>query len=87
MVGAWRFGTVGLVSVLLASAVLIPAFQLAHPKRPEGALGGSAVALLAITFLGATGASLGWLRLLPGNALGFITTHYFGNRLSHTSEI
>jgi phosphatidate cytidylyltransferase len=70
MVAAWWFGRDGLVVALLTGAILIPAFQLTHPRRPEGALAGTAVALLAVLHLGATGACLGWLRLLPEAPLG-----------------
>jgi phosphatidate cytidylyltransferase len=65
-IAGWWLGARAMLVVVVASAVIIPTIQLSHPRRPEGALGGTAVALLTVVYLGITAGCLGWLRLWPG---------------------
>jgi len=62
LAAAWLAGPAGLLTALVAAAVALPTVQLGHPERPAGGLTGAAVALFAVTYLGTTGACLGWLR-------------------------
>lgn len=70
LLAAWLFGGSGLLIALGCAAVILPAAQLLHPRRPEGALAGVAAGLFVAVYLGFTGACLGWLRQLPDDAWG-----------------
>ncbi len=58
-------GPAGLAVAVAVVVVAAPAFHLAHPKAPEGALAGTAVDVFGILYLGITGACFIWLRTLP----------------------
>ncbi len=70
LAAAWIAGTGGLLISLVAAGLLLPTLQLAHPRRPEGSLAGTAVGLFTVVYLGASGACLGWLRAWPADGLG-----------------
>ena len=55
---------------VLAIVIVLPTLRLAHPRAPQGALGGIAVEVFAIVYLGATTACLGWLLLWPAPPQG-----------------
>jgi phosphatidate cytidylyltransferase len=70
LVTAWTAGLPTFVTTLFAVAMVIPTFQLASPTRPDGALAGTAVALLVPVYLGLGATALGWLRQWPENGWG-----------------
>jgi len=50
-----------------------------HPRSPDGSLNGAAVTAFTVLYLGVTGACLGWLRLVPGDDLGWrLVLLFFG---------
>lgn len=84
LAGAWTLGSDGLLIAAVGSAMVLPTAQLLRPERPKGSLAGSAVGLLAVLYLGLTGASLGWLRQWPGDegaalVLLFLATIWAGD--------
>ena len=62
---AWVGSRDQLLVALFAVALLIPTFQLASPTRPDGALTGTAAALLVPIYIGLGATALGWLRQWP----------------------
>lgn len=78
VVGAsWWFGGTGMLVSLIVSTLLLPLLQLGHSERPQGALGGVAVSLFAVVFLGISAACLGWLRLWPAGDAGIRLLLFF----------
>ncbi len=81
----WLGGGRAFLIVLGAAVIVLPTAQLAHATRPSGAVVGVAAAVLAVAYLGFTGACLGWLRQLPGDAWGprlilfFLATIWVGD--------
>lgn len=71
LTAAWIAGVSGLVASAAGTLLLVPVLQLTHPRRPEGSLAGASITAFAVLYLGVTGACLGWLRLVPGNDLGW----------------
>lgn len=70
LLAAW-FGTIeALLATVFVVALFIPTVQLASPTRPDGALTGTAAALLVPIYLGLGAAALGWLRQWPENSWG-----------------
>ena len=67
---AWAFGGHGLLAAAVFAVLALPTAQLMKPDRPTGSLGGAAVGLLVVLYLGLTGACMGWLRQWPGEAEG-----------------
>ncbi len=70
MAVSWAYGPNALAAAAVAVLVILPTVRLANPRAPEGSLGGVAVESMAILYLGATTACLGWLRLWPGDPTG-----------------
>lgn len=70
LIAAWAGSPAALLATLFAVALLLPTFQLASPTRPEGALTGTAAALLVPIYLGLGAAALGWLRQWPEGSWG-----------------
>ncbi len=60
-------GPVGLAIAVAIVVVAAPAFHLAHPRAPEGALAGTSVDVFGILYLGLTGACFAWLRTMPAD--------------------
>lgn len=58
-------GPAGLAAGMAAVILVMPAWRLAHPRAPRGALAGSAVEVFGILYIGLTGASVLWLRTQP----------------------
>jgi len=77
LAGAWTFGTHGLLIAATVAVLVLPTAQLLQPERPKGSLGGASVGLLAVLYLGLTGACLGWLRQWPGDADGVALLLFF----------
>lgn len=77
LAGSWYWGIPGLTVAAIGSVLILPTVQLAHPKAPEGALSGSAVAVLTVLYIGLCGACLGWLRVLPEGDLGIRLLFFF----------
>jgi len=79
LTAAWTFGTPGLVASVATVLLLVPVLQLPHPRSPDGSLTGAAVTAFTALYLGVTGACLGWLRLVPGDDLGWrLVLLFFG---------
>jgi len=70
LAAAWTGSLGAFMAALFAVAILIPTFQLASPTRPEGALTGTAAALLVPIYLGLGATALGWLRQWPEDGWG-----------------
>jgi phosphatidate cytidylyltransferase len=70
LAASWAAGLTGRAVALGAAVTVLPAAQLARPEAPRGGLSGVAASCLAVTFLGVTGACLGWLRMWPDPGLG-----------------
>ncbi len=70
LAASWTRGVGGLAVAVIAVVVVLPTLRLADPRAPQGALGGIAVEVLAIVYLGATAACLGWLLLWPAPPQG-----------------
>lgn len=85
----WYGGGRAFLVALGAAVLVLPTAQLLHRARPSGALAGSSAAVLAVAYLGFTGACLGWLRLLPGDAWGprlilfFLATIWVGDSAAY----
>jgi phosphatidate cytidylyltransferase len=81
----WIAGAPGLLVAVVSVLLLAPTLQLADPGAPKGGLTGAAVTTLTVLYLGVTTTCLGWLRTLPGDALGwrlvllFLITIWFGD--------
>jgi len=67
---AWTGSLGAFVTVLFGVAIAIPTSQLASPTRPDGALTGTAAALLVPIYLGLGATALGWLRQWPEGSWG-----------------
>lgn len=65
---AWFVGFSGVAIAVAATAILLPAIHLARRDAPEGSLTGVSVATFTVAYMGITGACLGWLRTMPGEA-------------------
>jgi phosphatidate cytidylyltransferase len=77
LVGSWRWGFLGMATMAVATVIIVPAAQLAHPRSPEGSLSGSAVSCTVVLYTGLCGACLGYLRLLPDGDLGIRLLFFF----------
>jgi phosphatidate cytidylyltransferase len=77
LVSSWTWGFSGMAAAAVASVVMLPALQLAHPRAPEGSLAGAAVACFSVLYVGLCGACLGWLRVLPDGDLGIRLLFFF----------
>ncbi len=77
LIGSWGWGATGMAVAALAVVIVLPTAQLGHPKAPEGGLMGTAVAVLAVLYVGLCGACLGWLRVLPEDGLGIRLLFFF----------
>ncbi len=64
---AWTRGPSGLAIAAGAAVIALPTARLARAGSPDGSLGGVAAEMLAIFYLGVTGACFGWLWLWPGD--------------------
>jgi phosphatidate cytidylyltransferase len=65
MAASWSIGPLGFTWAAVATVMVIPTVQLAHPDRPAGSLTGAAVSSFSVLFLGVMAVSLGWIRLWP----------------------
>jgi len=70
LTAAWAGSRDELLVALFAVAMLVPTVQLASPTRPQGALAGTAVALLVPIYIGLGATALGWLRQWPEGSFG-----------------
>ena len=77
MGAGWRWGLGGLALATAVSILGLVTVQLAHPERPAGALSASAVGVFTAVYIGYTAVSLGWIRTLPGDALGIRLLLFF----------
>ncbi len=79
LTAAWITGTPGLMASVATVLLVVPVLQLIHRRSPDGSLAGTAVTAFATLYLGVTGACLGWLRLVPGDDLGWrLVLLFFG---------
>ena len=69
MTASWSLGPIGLAWSVIATVMVTPTAQLAHPGRPSGSLSGAAVGVFSVLFLGVMAVSLGWMRLWPDEGL------------------
>jgi len=65
MTASWSLGLVGFTWAAVATVMMIPTVQLAHPDRPAGSLTGAAVGTFSVLFLGVMAVCIGWIRLWP----------------------
>lgn len=77
LASSWQWGLTGMAVAAIATIIVLPAIQLAHPRAPEGGLAGSAVSCLAALYVGLSGACLGWIRVLPEGDLGIRLLFFF----------
>jgi len=71
LLAAWLAGAPGLVVATTGTLLLVPVLQLGHPTSPTGGFAATSVTAFTALYLGVTGACLGWLRLVPGDDLGW----------------
>lgn len=85
LIGSWRWGIAGTTVSAIATVIVLPTAQLGHRRAPEGGLTGAAVASFAVLYVGLCGACIGWLRILPDDALAirllflFLATIWVGD--------
>lgn len=85
LAAAWAGGPTAFLVALITAALILPTAQLADRHRPEGALGGVAVALFVVVYIGTAAGCLGWLRQWPADAWGvrfillFLATIWVGD--------
>jgi phosphatidate cytidylyltransferase len=77
LAAAWIGGLAGTLVATIAVVLVLPTAQLAQPTAPAGGLCGSAVAVMTTLYIGLCGASLGWLRVLPGDDVGIRLVFFF----------
>lgn len=70
MAASWEFGITGTVVAATAAVIVVPTLRITSEQAPAGSLGGTAVELFAVLYLGLTASCLGWLRLWPPEPLG-----------------
>jgi len=77
LAATWVLGLEGAAAMTLVVLMALPAAQLAHPSSPRQGLAGSAVSTFSVLYLGAGGACVGGLRLLPEeSAAGGLTVFF-----------
>ena len=64
MAASWTFGLIGLAGSTALALIVLPGIQMTHPNTPRGGLNAVAVASFTVLYVGITGASMGWIRLL-----------------------
>lgn len=79
LAAAWIWGQTGLAIAATAVLLIVPVLHMARRDAPEGSLAGVGVVSFMVLFLGACGASFGWLRTWPAGDLGIrLVLFYLG---------